>query len=267
MQFMTIDEVEAQAMAEHDVGEELSPGVTITRRRILGAGVAGVFGLVAAGCSATGRQAPGLASAAPTSLTIEELLATIRPEATRLIASAEPDEASYLAAVSARLARYDPEPPWSRRDVGDQGWALNAAAYVPPVIVYGIEMRPGATIHLHDHRHYNGVLLCTAGSVRCRSFDIVHPDGQRLDVLAGELPPEDEDFLIRQSRDATLREGQLSTLARDRDNIHHVVAGPEGCTLTDVFTHFRPEARSYELVWDERPLSAGGDLYRVSWKT
>jgi hypothetical protein len=35
MQFWTLDEIEQHAMADHEVGEEISPGVTITRRRIL----------------------------------------------------------------------------------------------------------------------------------------------------------------------------------------------------------------------------------------
>ena len=143
---------------------------------------------------------------------------------------------------------------------------MDPFAAMPPVIVLNIHMRPGSRIDLHDHRHYNGVLYCTEGSVRCRNFDIVQPDGQRLDVVAGEVPPKDEDFLIRQSSDATLRPGIASMLSRDRDNIHHVEAGPDGCQLTDLFTYFRREARSYGLDWDEKPLSRGSDLYQVRWK-
>ena len=41
MQFWTLDEIEQHAMADHEVGEEISPGVTITRRRILQVGLAG----------------------------------------------------------------------------------------------------------------------------------------------------------------------------------------------------------------------------------
>lgn len=37
-------------MADHEAGEEIAPGVTITRRRILQAGLAGAAGLLAAGC-------------------------------------------------------------------------------------------------------------------------------------------------------------------------------------------------------------------------
>ena len=280
MQFWTVDEIEQHAMADHEVGEEISPGVTITRRRVLQIGLAGVAGLLASGCGlSSGTQAGGLAGdgaavdrlADEGSLTIEQLLARIRPQATRMIAADQPgsraDEASYLSAVSKLLARYTPEEPWAMREPRDGQWAMNIAARMPPVIVFDIHMRPGSKIHLHDHRHYNGVLQCNEGSVRCRNFDIVQPDGKPLDIAAGEVPPVGESFLIRENKDQLILPGQLSTLSRDRDNIHHVVAGPEGCKLSDVFTHFRRDARSYGLDWDEQPLNRNGDTYEVAWRS
>lgn len=265
MQFWTLDEIEHHAMADHEVGEEISPGVRITRRRILQVGLAGAVGLLAGGCAAPVKRTGKIEQPASRPLTIDELVARLRPEARRLIASDRPDEAAYLAAVSSLLARYKPDEPWAMRDVGESGWSMNTAAWMPPVVVFDIHMRPGSKIHLHDHRHYNGVLLCTEGSVRCRNFDIVQPDGQRLDIAAGEVPT-GEDFLIRQNKDSTLTRGQLSTLSRDRDNIHHIEAGPDGCKLSDLFTYFRREARSYELEWDEKPLDRGGDTYKVAWR-
>lgn len=265
MQFWTLDEIEQHAMADHEVGEEIAPGVTITRRRILQVGLAGAAGLLAGGCTAPGRSARTSTEPATQPLRIDQLVAQLRPQARQLIASDRPDEAAYLAAVSSLLARYKPDEPWAIRDVGESGWSMNTAAWMPPVVVFDIHMKPGSKIHLHDHRHYNGVLLCTEGSVRCRNFDIVQPDGVSLDIAAGEVPT-GEDFLIRQNNDATLHRGELSTLSRDRDNIHHIEAGPEGCKLADLFTYFRREARSYELDWDERPLERRGDTYKVSWR-
>ena len=266
MQFWTLDEIEHHAMADHEVGEEIAPGVTITRRRILQVGLAGAAGLLAAGCTGPGEKAVPATSPEEDALTIEQLLARVRPEARRMIASDRPDEAAYLAAVSSLLARYQPEAPWSMREPREGRWSMNTVARVPPVIVFEIHMRPGSKIDLHDHRHYNGVLVCREGSVRCRNFDIVQPDGRTLDVAAGEVPT-GEDFLIRQNRDAILTRGRRSTLSRDRDNIHAVEAGPEGCVLSDLFTHFRPEARSYSIAWDETPVSRGSDLYKVSWRS
>ena len=279
MQFWTLDEIERHAMADHEVGEEIAPGVTITRRRILQVGLASAIGLSCAGllsgCASTDTgvraTAPKDASVdTPTAaLTIDQLMANLRPRAQKMIASDNPDEASYLAAVSMLLARYQPEEPWRLRDPGERGFSINTLGWMPPVVVFDIRMRPGATIHLHDHRHYNGVLQCLEGEVRCRNFDIVtdqtQPGAPVLDIAAGEVPPVGEDFLIRQNTDATLKRGQLSTLSRDRDNIHHVEAGPEGCKLADVFTYFRREARSYELAWDATPTTRNGDTYKVAW--
>ncbi len=266
MQFWTLDEIEQHAMADHEVGEEISPGVTITRRRILQIGLAGAASLLVGGCATPGRKIDTARGSAGRLLTIDQLVARLRPDATQLIASDRPDETAYLAAVSSLLTRYNPDEPWAMNEMGESGWSMNTAAWMPPVVVFDIRMRPGSKIHLHDHRHYNGVLLCTEGSVRCRNFDIVQPDGQRLNIAAGEVPT-DTDFLIRQNKDTTLGHGQLSTLSRDRDNIHHIEAGPDGCSLADLFTYFRREARSYELEWDGQPLSKNGDTYKVAWKS
>jgi hypothetical protein len=91
--------------------------------------------------------------------------------------------------------------------------------------------------------------------------------GKSLNIAAGEVPSADEDFLIRENKDATLDRGQHSTLSRDRDNIHHIEAGPHGCKLADLFTYFRQEARSYELDWNEKPTSRNGATYKVSWRS
>ncbi len=266
MQFWTVPELEQKAQQEHGVGEEIAPGVILSRRRILQASLAGIACAAAVGCRSALPAGPASTGPSPDALSLDRLVAGVRPRARLMIASERPDEASYLAEVSRLLARYEPEEPWMVREIGEKGWSMNTGAWMPPVVVYDITMRPGSRIHLHDHRHYNGVLLCNEGSVRCRNFDIVQPEDRVLDVAAGEVPPAGEDFLIRQNKDSTLGPGQIATLARDRDNIHHVEAGPDGCSLTDVFTYFRREAKSHELEWDERPVSSGGDVYRVSWK-
>ncbi|MEM0983741.1 MAG: hypothetical protein AAGI17_07320 [Planctomycetota bacterium] len=266
MQFWTLDEIEQHAMADHEVGEEISPGVTVTRRRILQLGLAGAAGLLVGG-PALGRVRGALDDDPDSPLRIHQLMAELWPRAKELIGADRPDEAAYLAAVTRLLTRYTPIEPWWMGPPNENGFAMHPAARMPPVVVFDIHMQPGATIHLHDHRHYNGVLLCNEGSYRCRNFDIVQPDGRGLDVAAGEVPPVGEDFLIRQNADKTLVPGEFSTLSRDRDNIHHVEAGPDGCKLTDVFTHFRPEARSHRIEWDDQPLEKRGDVYRVAWRT
>ncbi|TVQ33181.1 MAG: hypothetical protein EA376_03785 [Phycisphaeraceae bacterium] len=276
MQFWTVEEIESDAMADHCAGEEIAPGVTIERRTILRVGLVAAAAAVAApaalltGCvsgrSTSGAKQAGVGAAGERMRTME-LIAALRPRARELIGADHPDEESYVAAAARLLSRLEPDQPWQMREVGETGWSMNTAAYFPPIVLFDIRMRPGSRIHLHDHRHYNGVLLCTEGETRCRNFDIVQKDGKQLDIAAGEVPAQDEDFFIRQTRDDILKRERSSTLTRDRDNIHHIEAGPDGCALTDFFTHFRPGARSYEIDWDEKPIDKREGVYRVSWRT
>ena len=79
------------------------------------------------------------------------------------------------------------------------------------------------------------------------------------------MPPKGSDFVIRQTLDEVIRAGERSSLTRARDNIHEVTAGENGCVLMDLFTHFRPQARSYGIAWDDTPFDAEKQLYRVAW--
>jgi hypothetical protein len=273
MQFCTVEEITNHSLADHEAGEEISPGVVVQRRTILrlglsAAGLAVLGGGGLAGC-ASGRKDPRNLADSPGTrpnhvVSADEFVAAVMPQARALIAAPAPDEEAYLAAVAALLARVEPPSAWQMYPAGT-GWEMDTIAYYPPIVLMQIKMAPRSVIHLHDHRHYNGVLLATQGAARCRNFDIVQPDGKRLDIAAGEVPAQGEDFLIRLNADTVLRPRQLSTLTRDRDNIHHVEAGDDGATLVDFFTHFSPKARSYELAWDGKAYDEANGLYRVAW--
>jgi hypothetical protein len=264
MQFTTIDEIARSPIAEHDEGEEIAPGVVIERRVILRVGIAAaLFG--AFGCSTPGHDGGSKPLAGGDAIDVDEFVRRIRPEAIALVGSDRPDERAYLEAMSALLARMRPPNTWNPMQV-DAGWTMDTTAYFPPVVVFQIAMRPGAVIHLHDHRHYNGILLATEGSTRVRTFDMVHDDGSLRDVVAGDIPARNTEFLLRRTSDVVLRPSTTSALSRDRDNVHHIEAGADGCRLIDVFTHFRADARSYEMHWDERPFDAARGLYKASWK-
>ncbi len=271
MQFWTVDTIKSHALADHAQGEEISPGVVVERRTILRlglsiAGLAAFGGFGLSGCaSGSRRDEMGESGQLHPAATADEFVAAIMPQARALIAAPAPDEEAYLAAVTALLARVEAPPVWQAFPAG-QGWTMDNIAYYPPIVLMQIKMAPRSVIHLHDHRHYNGVLLATAGAARCRNFDIVQPDGKRLNIAQGDVPAKGEDFLIRQNADTVLRPRQLSTLTRDRDNIHHVEAGDEGATLVDFFTHFSPKARSYELAWDGKPYDQAKGLFKVAWK-
>jgi len=276
MQFWNVEQISKHSHADHEAGEEISPGVVVQRRTILrvglvGAGLAVLGGLGLPGCassksSSTRENTRGIAPEdAARAASADEFVAKVIPQARSLIAAPAPDEEAYLAAVTALLARVDNTPTWRESPAG-KDWTMDTITYYPPIILMQIKMAPRSVINLHDHRHYNGVLLATQGAARCRNFDIVQPDGKRLDIAAGEVPGKGEDFFIRQNADAVLRPRQLSTLTRDRDNIHHVEAGDEGATLVDFFTHFSPKARSYELAWDGKAYDEAKGLFKVAWK-
>jgi len=281
MQFMTVEQIAQKScpnLTDHEAGEEISPGVVIHRRTILRVGfsvaaLTGLGSLGGLGGCASGQAGEDSATAGGPEnksllrpqLTVNDFLHQIRPQARELIGEPTPNEEAYLTAVATLLARVRPDATWKMFAAG-KGFEMDTIAYYPPVVLFQIKMSPNSVIHLHDHRHYNGVLLATAGAARVRNFDIVDDAGARLDVVTGGVPAKNADFLIRQNNDATLSAGVLSTLSRDRDNIHHVEAGPEGCTLVDFFTHFRPEARSYELAWDGKAFDEAKRLYKVAWK-
>lgn len=275
MQFWHVDEIAHHAYADHEVGEEISPGVVVTRRTILrvglaAGGLAALGGLGAVGCTSSSAGAPTRReSAAPrdraAQAALDEFVARVMPQARALIAAPEPDEEAYLAAVTKLLARVDAPPTW-RPPRENADWSVDTFAYYPPIVLMQIEMKPKSVITLHDHRHYNGVLLATQGTTRCRNFDIVQPDGKHLDIAAGQVPANGEEFLIHQTSDVVLRPREFSTLTRDRDNIHEVEAGDDGATLVDFFTHFSPRARSYELAWDGKAYDEAKQLYKVSWQ-
>lgn len=271
MQFWTVDTLKSHTLADHEQGEEISPGVVVQRRTILrlglsAAALAALGGLSLGGCASGSRARSGDPSGpVHAAASADEFIAAVIPQARALISAPAPDEEAYLAAVTTLLARVEPPPPWRMSPTG-RGWDIGSIAHYPPIVLMQIKMAPKSVIHLHDHRHYNGVLLATQGAARCRNFDIVQTDGRRLNIAAGEVPAKGEDFLIRQNADTVLRPRQLSTLTRDRDNIHHVEAGDEGATLVDFFTHFSPRARSYELAWDGKPYDQAKGLFKVSWK-
>jgi hypothetical protein len=273
MQFWTMEELPEALGIEGACGEEIAPGVRIERRAVLRLGaqlaaLAAVGGLV--GCAprpsekGTATAAPPAPTADPQPLRVGDFVRQVRPQARALIEASAPDEEAYLRAAGDLLAQLESVDSWRKPREG-QPYSMDTTAYVPPIVLFRIKMEPGAVISLHDHRHYNGVIVCTEGSVRGRYFDIVPDAGQPLDIAAGEVPPKGSDFVIRQTHDEVIRQGGRSSLTRARDNIHEVTAGEDGCTLMDLFTHFRPEARSYGITWDDTPFDAEKQLYRVAW--
>jgi hypothetical protein len=245
MYFADIHELNSAWQADHEVGEEIADGVTIERRQILKLGMVSMMALLTQGCRTLRFSQPPLAYAA----LVEEL----RPMAAALVEAGSPDEERYLRTVAGMLQRLHPVPEVTFRD---RSFAMTQMTRSVPLVIYQLRFKPNASIRLHDHRNYNGVLLGLKGEATCRNFDIHGRD---------DIPKKGEVFTIRQSNRCVLRPGVITSLARRRDNIHDIIAGPQGAIMLDVFTFFTKQAGSHWLKVDKTQPDKDDGLYKVWW--
>lgn len=248
---------------------EISPGVVLERRMVLGGGL----GFLAALFSpvtpiAFGQELTKKISNPSDSeiIELETLIATLRPEARRLIASEKPDEEKYVQMAIKELSRVNKLDTYRFMPNKKGGWETDFQAFVPPVLLYQIRMSPNSVIDLHDHRHHNGALSVREGTVRVRSFDIFQEEqNAKWDVAAGNVPAVGEEFLIQEKSELSLKTGQAAGLTRTRENIHQIEAGPDGCLLYDLFTNFKMNAQSFEIQWDGKYFDKAKKLCKVNW--
>ena len=247
---------------------ELSPGVVLERRMVLGGGLGLLAGLFSPNWPGIFAQEPPAdsSSASTETIELETLIARIRPEARRMIASENPDEEKYLEMAVKELVKVSKLETYRFMPSRKGGWETDFQAFVPPVLLYQIRMSPNSVIDLHDHRHHNGALSVREGSARVRSFDIFQEDSnKKWDVAAGKVPAMEEEFLIQEKGESLLKEGQAVGLTRTRDNIHQIEAGPDGCLMYDLFTNFKMNAQSFEIKWDGQYFDRAKKLCKVLW--
>ncbi len=264
MQFQTLDQIERSLVDDHDAGELVAPGVKVARRDLLRLSALGLAWLALPTWVRAERQRTATGTEGER---IEVVMAEIRGLASKLLAEENADEEAYLQSLAKLVGRMQgPPEPWFGWQMNRQRWGMDVVWYSQPVVLYHLKFEPEAVIDLHDHRHYNGLLLGATGEIAVRNFDIVPEEGMSLDLRRGVVPPEGKEFLIRQTATQTLKPGVVSTLTRDRDNLHVVKAGPKGGSCLDVFTHFNREARSYSLDWTGKPEDSQRNTYRATWK-
>lgn len=261
MQFWTPSQLEEELL-DHPEGVELGPGASLSRRSVLKlSGAAAVWLMLPAAA-----QARALAEAQGRDRdSLMEIVAEVHEAAVQLVGEATPNEDEYVALLS-RLMRRMPRTPiepfygWRPQKAG---YAMDTTVYSAPIVLFQIKMEPGGVIALHDHRHYNGVLMGMTGEVEVNHYNVVKQEGERM--VAGTMRDaiQEKEFTIRGLPTKTLRPGEVATLTRDRDNIHEVRGGAKGGILLDLFTYFSPQARSYELTTLE-PEDKNG-LRRVAW--
>ncbi|GEM_PF-1027332 len=248
---------------------ELSPGVVLERRVVLGCGLGALAAIFYSGSQKTlGQELLSTQEPIPDAdaIELETLIARVRPEARRLIASEKPDEEKYIEIAIRELIKVNKLETYRFMPSRNGGWETDFQAFVPPVLLYQIRMSPNSVIELHDHRHHNGALSVREGGASVRSFDIHTHEGEaKWDVAAGEVPAIEEEFLIQEKGALVLKQGQATGLTRTRENIHQIEAGPDGCLLYDLFTNFKMNAQSFEIAWDGKYFDPAKKLCKVTW--
>jgi predicted metal-dependent enzyme (double-stranded beta helix superfamily) len=229
-------------------------GVLIERRQVLrlsaGAAAALLLGLPSMSWAA---EAGSQAAEGEQDLSWDDAQKLLEPLAKKLIAAKTPNESAYLFEQSSILARLKKAPD---AQFGAQPVAMAETLKALPLYIVQFKLAPGAKLPFHDHRDYNGVLRCIDGEARVLSFDIVGDD---------KRPPKGKQFQIKQNGDVLLTPGRSSMLSRDRDNVHHVVAGKNGARLLDVFTFFQENAHSEFMRVEEKPADAEQRIYNAVW--
>lgn len=233
-----------------------------TRRGLLAASLVwgGLASLLAApraranSAADAGAEPGGTGTLGP--IDLEHAVRAMRDEARIQVAAGSGNEEAYLHFVGSLLARTT-NPGAQAPELGDRRIRFRTLVYHQPLLLYAIRMAPGARFELHDHRDYNGVIAVLEGSLVCRHFEWHDRTRPAADA---------ESFLIRETSTLRLGPGGSATLAQVRDNLHEVVAGPQGALLLDAFTHHHPDARSFELEWDTDPEDAEQGLYRARWR-
>lgn len=279
MQFKSLADVGPTFTKSELIPQEIAPGVRMQRRAIFKLSLLATF---LASLDTTSSLSQTYADDSPEErLALEELIAKIRPEAKALISAQHPDETNYVARM-AKLLSQSEELERYRSFPGGEGWSMEPAAFVPPILLYQIQMEPNAKIEIHDHRHHNGVILVQKGDARLRCFepapqqsespnssqseDSSHSVKTRAwDPLAETWPDPDVEFTLKKTRDEIIRAGATATLTRITDNIHELQAGPQGCDLLDLFTNFKPNALSMRIKWDGKFLDEQQTLCRVQY--
>ena len=246
--------------------ETVAEGVLLERRSLLRVSAAAIAAGLSASCFApSGSQSSNDAALAPTpevprtdgSLDVAEFLAEMHPRAQRYIASGGEREEAYLMTIGALMARLQtPTPDQARSAV------MGFMAEHPPVdgameimlVMFQLEAGKGFTHH--DHRDYNGVVLGVEGSAHVANYDILGDD---------LVPPKGTTFQIRQTRDDVLLPGRFSSLATTRENVHELIAGPDGATVLDVFTFLPTSEGSHFMDVEPVPRDAARRIYDASW--
>lgn len=244
-------------------GGEVADGVVIERRSLLWLSSAAVASVLTSStilsAQAPGRQTPSKQqpNQRPGKLTFEAFLELVYPLAKRLVDSKGEDEQAYLMTLAAAMSRLqDPAAPLRKAmQAFRKNHQENGQRF--PLMAMSIKLKPGRGFSHHDHLNYNGVIMGIEGEARVRNYDFV-----------GETPAIDsgKTFEVRETRNDLILPGRISTLGRNRENVHDLIAGKQGARVLDVFTFFAKNATSRYLNVEAKPRDPDARIYEAAWK-
>ena len=237
--------------------QEVADGVTIDRRRIFWLSAAGLTAMLLGRSPRAQDPVDPERTQRPGSRGYEDFLEELYPLAKRLVDSKGEDEEAYLMTVAAAMTRIaDPKAPLrAAMKAFREQHQQDGARF--PLAAMTMNLKPGKGFSHHDHLDYNGVIMGIGGEARVRNYDFV---GAPPEVGSGKA------FLVRETRDDLILPGRISTLGRNRDNVHDLVAGKAGAQVLDVFTFFSKRAGSRSLVVADKPRDAERRVYEASWR-
>lgn len=238
--------------------DEVADGVFVERRSVLWLSAASVAALIGGAPAARAQQGTKTPGSGSRKLSFQQFLDQVYPLTKKLVASDGKDEQAYLMTVAAAMSRIADPAASLRSTMRDFMRKHREDGKRFPLAAVSLRLRPGRGFTHHDHRDYNGVIMGIEGEVRVRNYDIL---GEDL------VPPDGKTFQIRETRDDLILPGRFSTLGRRRDNVHDLVAGPDGGRVLDVFTYFEKGARSFFLDVEKKPRDAERRVYDAAWKT
>lgn len=250
MSYFRTDSSEPAVVTDSVGPEQVADGVTVDRRSVLWLSAAGVAALLAG-------RVPGAQPPLQRGSDFTQFLEELYPLARRLVDSSGRDEESYLMTVAAAMTRIsDPKAPLRAAMKAFRSRHQRDGERFP-IAAMSMKLEPGKGFSHHDHLDYNGVIMGVGGEARVRNYDFV---GAPPAVDSGET------FRLRETRDDLILPGRISTLGRNRDNVHDLVAGKGGAHVLDVFTFFSKRAGSRSIDVDAKPRDAEARIYDASWR-
>lgn len=243
--------------ADEILDVEVEDGVVVERRSVLWLSAAAVASVLTGG-SLPARDNQGRQEKdKPDPRSFAGFLAAAYPKARGVVASGGKDEEAYLHSVAAALSRVAKPGGEIRKDMRAFMQQHRKEGERFPISVAAMRLRPGRGFAHHDHRDYNGVILGVEGEVRIRNFDILGDN---------PVPPKGKTFQIRETRDDLILPGRFSTLGQTRENVHELVAGPDGARVLDVFTFFKRGARSVMMKVEAKPRDEKKRIWDAAWR-